>query len=253
MQKVSAIIPSFNEERNIAQAIESVLWADEIIVVDSFSTDTTVDIVTRYENVTLIQHEYENSAAQKNWIIPQAKHDWIFLLDADERVTPQLEKEVKSILNKENIKEVGFWIYRSNDFMGKRLNYSGWQGDKVVRLFKKSCRYENKRVHAEIITDNGTFGALENKLLHNTYHGFDHYIAKLNRYAWWQANDLFKQNKHQITPYHLLVKPIARFLKHFVVQQGFRDGFPGFVISALKAYAVATRYVKLWLLKRDLN
>ena len=252
MQKVSAIIPCFNEEHNIEEAIKSVQWADEIIVIDSFSTDQTPEIAQRFD-VRFVQHEYENSAAQKNWIIPQASHDWIFLLDADERVTPELAQEIASILSQTNISEKGFWIFRSNSFMGRRLKYSGWQGDKVIRLFQKSCRYEAKRVHAEIETTSGDFGVLKHKLLHNTYVGFDHYIKKLNRYAWWQANDLFSKGKHSITPYHILIKPAARFLKHYIVQKGVLDGFPGFVISALQAYAVATRYVKLYLLKKDLN
>ena len=252
MQKVSAIIPCYNEEHNIEAAIDSVKWADEIIIVDSFSTDKTAELAKK-QGVKFIQHEYENSAAQKNWIIPQATYNWVFLLDADERVTPELQKEIQSVLAQGSMKEDGFWLYRSNDFMGKRLRYSGWQGDKVVRLFKRSCRYENKRVHAEIITKNGLFGELNQKLLHNTYVGFDHYIDKLNRYAWWQANDLFVKKKRSVTPYHLLVKPAARFTKHYMIQKGFLDGFPGFVISALQAYAVATRYVKLWLLKRGLK
>ena len=252
MHKVSAIIPCFNEEQNIKAAIESLNWADEIIVVDSFSTDKTPEIAQAM-NVRFIQHEYESPAIQKNWIIPQATHDWVFVLDADERVTKELKVSVQTILSQNEIKENGFWIARSNDFMGKRIKYSGWQGDKVVRLFQKSCRYDDKQVHEEIITSGGNFGTIKTPLLHNTYISFDHYIDKLNRYALWQAKDLLKRNKTSITPFHLLIKPAVRFTKHFVIQKGFLDGFPGFVISALQAYAVATRYVKLWLLKQKIN
>lgn len=252
MYKISAIVPCFNEEQNIEAAIQSVSWADEIIVVDSFSTDKTPEIA-QAQNIRFIQHEYKNPSIQKNWIIPQAKHEWVFLLDADERVTSELKREIQSILSQEKIKEDGFWISRSNDFMGKRLKYSGWQGDKVVRLFHKSCRYDGKHVHEEIVTTSGNFGKLEQKLLHNTYLGLDHYINKLNRYALWQAKDLLESGKTNINPFHLLVKPKVRFIKHYLLQKGFLDGFPGFVVSALQAYAVFLRYVKLWLLKRDLN
>jgi len=100
MQKITAIIPTFNEEVNIKAAIESVLWCDEVIVVDSFSTDKTVEIVKSFPEVRLLQHEYEHSAAQQHWTIPQASHPWIFLLDADERPTPELVTAIKELVNK---------------------------------------------------------------------------------------------------------------------------------------------------------
>ena len=246
MSKITAIIPTFNEEANIGAAIESVLFADEIIVVDSFSTDKTVEIAQRY-NVRLLQHEYLYPAAQKNWTIPQATHEWIVLLDADEVITPSLREE---ILEKVKAKpsEAGFWIFRSNDFMGRRINYSGWQGDKVIRLFKKSmCRYEDKQAHEEIETS-GKVGFLKHKIHHNTYKGFDHYVAKLNRYAWWQAKD-YEKKTGTLTPYHFVIKPWFRFFKHYFIERGFLDGLPGFTISLLQGYAVFTRYVKMWLIR----
>lgn len=248
--KLTAIIPTGNEAHNIEAVIASVSFADEIMVVDSFSTDNTVELAKKHTDF-IIQREYENSASQKNWAIPQANNEWILLVDADERVTPELKEEVLSIINS-NPKEVAFWIYRSNDFMGKRIKYSGWQGDKVIRLFRKSkCKYENKQVHAEIIAD-GKVGFLKNKLLHNTYHGFDNYIKKIDRYAWWQANDLNKK-EITITPFHLIIKPAFRFFKHYIIGRGYLDGLPGFTISYLEAYGVFTRYVKLWLLRRNLK
>lgn len=248
--KLTAIIPTGNEEHNIEEVIQSVSFADEIMVVDSFSTDKTVEKAKKHTNF-IIQREYENSASQKNWAIPQANHDWILLVDADERVTPELKEEVLKIINSDP-EEVGFWIYRSNDFMGKRIQYSDWQGDKVIRLFRKSkSKYENKQVHAEVICD-GKVGYLKNKLLHNTYHGFDKYMDKLNRYAWWQAKDLHKKGKKP-SLFHFVFKPFYRFFKQYILKGGFRDGVPGLVIATLGGYAVFTRYVKLWLLRKNLN
>src|SRR5690606_36198094 len=110
----------------------------------------TIDIVKSFPQVKLLQHQYEHSAAQKNWTIPQASNPWIFLLDADERPTPELVQEIKSVVVS-GTHFSGFWIYRRNHFMGKRINYSGWQSDKVIRLFKiDECQYQNKHVHAEI-------------------------------------------------------------------------------------------------------
>ena len=167
MEKLTAIIPTGNEEHNIVAAIKSVDFADEIMVVDSFSKDATVQLATPLAD-TILQREYENSASQKNWAIPQAKHKWVLLLDADERVAPELKKEVLSIINS-NTDYSGFWIKRQNYFMGKKVRFSGWQGDRVIRLFiRDKCKYENKHVHAEIISD-GKIGSLNNILMHNIF------------------------------------------------------------------------------------
>ena len=151
MEKLTVIVPVGNEAHNIREVLDSVSFADEIMVVDSHSTDDTVAIAKEYTDF-IIQREYQYSASQKNWAIPQASHDWILLVDADERVTPELRDEIQSIL-KENPDPdvVAYWIYRMNHFMGKRIRYSGWQNDKVIRFFRKDkCRYEDKMVHAEI-------------------------------------------------------------------------------------------------------
>jgi glycosyltransferase involved in cell wall biosynthesis len=162
MSKLTAIIPTGNEEHNIREVLESVTFADEIMVVDSFSTDNTVAIAKEYTNF-ILQRDYKYSASQKNWAIPQATHDWILLVDADERVTPELQKEIKHILKNPPQHITGYWIYRMNHFMGERVKYSGWQNDKVIRLFRKDhCKYEDKMVHAEIVTD-GEVGFLKNK------------------------------------------------------------------------------------------
>lgn len=248
MKKLTAIIPTGNEEHNIVEAIQSVDFADEIMVVDSYSTDRTVELAKPL-CTTLLQREYGNSASQKNWAIPQAKHEWILLLDADERVTPDLKEEVFEILKSEP-EEVAFWIKRKNHFMGKPVNYSGWQNDKVIRLFKRDfCKYEDKHVHAEVIA-NGKVGELKNKLYHNTYVGFDQYVEKINRYAWWQARDYDKKVK-KVGFKHLVVKPLARFFKHFILQKGYKDGIVGFTIASMQAYAVRTRYIKLWILRQE--
>ena len=172
MEKISAIIPSFNEEHNIKDAIESCLFADEIIVVDSFSTDGTVSIIKQYPQVKLLQHEYIHSAAQKNWTIPQAAHDWIFLLDADERTNPKLIEEIKSIIQSppNDGDPVAYWIGRDNYFMDKKLEHV-WKGDAVIRLFRKSkCKYEDKHVHAEVLAD-GIISKLNHRMAHDTYKG----------------------------------------------------------------------------------
>ncbi len=251
MEKITAIIPTFNEAHNIEAAIKSVDFADEIIIVDSYSTDNTLELAKKYTDF-ILQRDYEYSASQKNWVIPRATHEWIFLLDADERVTPELRSEILSLLKNPSLTDFsGYWIGRENDFMGRRPRFGGWN-DKVIRLFRKSlCQYEDKKVHAEIIST-GNIGVLKAKLDHNTYVSFDQHIAKLDRYAWWQANDLDKETG-KLTAYHFFIKPSWRFFKHYIIQGGFRDGLVGFVISYLYGYSVFTRYIKIWLLRRGLK
>ncbi|MFN4198601.1 MAG: glycosyltransferase family 2 protein [Flavobacterium sp.] len=252
MEKLTAIIPVGNEEHNIEDVLTSVAFADEIMVVDSMSTDKTVELAKKHTSF-ILQREYGYSASQKNWAIPQASHEWILLVDADERVTPELQKEIQDILkNPPTDDTTGFWIYRENHFMGKRVKYSGWQNDKVIRLFRKSrCRYEDKMVHSEIITD-GKIGYLKNRFYHNKYISFDRHVQKLNRYANWQAID-YNKKTGTLTPYHFVIKPFWSFFKHYVIQQGFRDGVVGITIAYLQSYSVFTRYVKIWLLRKNIQ
>lgn len=248
--KITAIIPTYNEEKHVAQAIESVSFADEILVIDSFSEDKTIEIAKTFD-ITFLQRKFDDFSSQKNFAIAKAKHQWIFILDADERVTPELRKEILSVL-KSKTKKDAYWIFRTYHFMGKKIKYSGWQTDKVIRLFNRDqCKYDGKLVHEEIETSS-EIGFLKSKLEHYSYSGFDHYISKLNQYAWFQAKALHKKGK-KVNPFHIIVKPAFRFFKHYVLRFGFLDGLPGFMIAVLQAYGVLTRYVKLWLLNRKSN
>jgi glycosyltransferase involved in cell wall biosynthesis len=243
MPKISAIIPTFNEAHNIAAAIDSVAFADEVIVVDSFSTDETIAIA-KEKGVRILQREYQNSASQKNWTIPQASYEWIVLLDADERIDENLKNEILKTVGDSDKKEVAYWIKRRNFFMGKEVRYSGWQGDKVIRLFMRDkCRYEEKSVHAEVLAD-GPVGILKNKLIHNTYKDIFHYLEKWDRYTTWSATDRANRGENP-TLYHFLVKPAFRFFQDYVFYRGFLDGIIGFLICALSSMSVFMRSLKV--------
>jgi len=252
MQHLSAIIPTGNEIHNIEEVLASVNFADEILVVDSFSNDGTYEKAKEKAD-KVIRREYKYSASQKNWAIPKAKHEWILLVDADERVTPELRDEILQILkNPSDDNIVGYWIGRNNHFMGKHVRYSGWKNDKVIRLFRKSkCRYEDKLVHAEIIAD-GKVSKLKNKLYHNTYVSLDLYLEKMNRYAWLQAGDYDKKT-NTLTAYHFILKPLWGFFKHYIIQFGFLDGIPGLTIAYIRGYSIFMRYSKIWLLRSNLK
>lgn len=249
MQKVTAIIPTFNEEHNIEAAIASVSWADEIIVVDSFSTDKTIAIA-KEKGVRILQREYEHSASQKNWTIPQASHEWIFLLDADERVDEELKNDVQTVLNNNENEHAAFWIKRRNFFMNSEIKYSGWQGDKVVRLFKRDdCKYEDKSVHAEIIC-NGTIGILKSKLVHYTFKDIFHYLEKWDRYTTMSGSDRAKRGEKP-TLFHFLIKPAFRFFHDYFIKLGILDGLTGFILCTLSSMSVFMRYLKVRQFNQD--
>ena len=169
MRPLSVIITTLNEADNIAAVMASVAGADEILVIDSFSEDDT-RLIAEKNGATVLQRQYLGPADQKNWAIPQARNEWVLILDADERVSPQLWAEIQQVLSKSSIEEDGFWINRQNYFMGQKINYSGWQGDAVIRLIKRDvCRYDDKQVHEEIMTEGVKIARLSQKMDHYTF------------------------------------------------------------------------------------
>ena len=247
MKKITAIIPTLNEEIHIEAAIKSVDFADEIIVIDSFSTDNTVALAENY-NVKIIKRKFDDFSSQKNFAIAQAKHDWIYILDADERVTTEVRTEILSAI--ENPKDyVGFYVRRSFYFCDKKVNYSGFQRDKVIRLFLKDfCKYSGL-VHEKIVA-NGKVSFFKHKIDHFSYRNYDHYISKMNHYAAIRAKELHAKGR-TVNFYHVMIKPAARFFIHYIIRLGFLDGYTGLLVAKTQAYGVLTRYIKLWHLNQN--
>lgn len=242
MKPVTLLIPTFNVADSLERCITSCEGLyDELLIVDSWSTDSTLDIARQF-GARIIQRDYENSASQKNWAIPQAANPWILLLDADEWLRPELHAELRAWRDAAGAdSHDGYWIYRANHFLGRRVRFSGWQGDKVIRLFQRDrCRYAPKQVHSEIVAS-GPIGRLQHRMNHNTFMDIPSWESKLRRYAEWQAGDYDSRTPH-ITPYHTLVKPAWRFFKHFVLRGGILDGYVGYKVSAYAAWAVWLRY-----------
>ncbi|WP_241507614.1 glycosyltransferase family 2 protein [Chryseobacterium piscium] len=172
--KISALLIVFNEEKNIEEALNSVKFADEIIVLDSFSTDKTVDIIkNQFPTVKLYQNKFEDFTKQRNLCISYAKNDWILFLDADERITSELKNEILKEIKKPNTKKA-YFFKRKFFFMGEKVNYSGTQNDKNIRLFKKEVAHydENKRVH-EGLSNLDDPGTLQNYLLHFSFDSYE--------------------------------------------------------------------------------
>ncbi len=238
-KKLTVIIPTLNEEKNIKDCIESVLWADEIIVADSLSTDRTVEIAKEYK-VKIIQKECKYMAEHKNWAMDFASNDWILFIDADERVTQELKNEIIKVL-KENKKCNGFWIYRRSYFLGKKVNYCGWQYDKVLRLFKKKeGKFKDKFVH-EKLEINPPTGYLKNKLIHYTFTNLNNYLIKSINYAKLSALEKAK-NRKKAKWFYFVFYPPFKFLKQYFIYQGFRDGIAGLLLCLLSAFNVFLKY-----------
>lgn len=240
MIKLTVIIPTLNEESNIQRALDSVFFADEIIVIDSYSKDGTVKIL-KNNNVTLLQRKFDDFSSQKNYAIQQASNNWVLMIDADEEVTVELRKEIKNILSKE-LNVVGFYIKRNNFVENKRLKYGGYSS-KIVRLFNKNHCFYKGIVHETILTT----GKLENlvgKINHYTYKDYDQFKKKMNYYAILRAQELFLKG-NRVTLFHSYIKPFVRFLIHYVIKLGFLDGKKGVVFSYLMAYGVSKRYKEL--------
>lgn len=239
---LTVIVPTFNEERNLPDCLASADFADEILVMDSFSTDRTLEIA-RERGARIVQHEYENSAAQKNRAIPLASHPWVLIVDADERVTPELRAEILREL--EAPRAEGYVIPRRNHFLGRRVRFSGWRNDKCLRLFLRDRgRYQDRNVHADVELD-GRVARLRGALEHHTFESFDRYMRKFDRYTAWAARDRAKRTP-EVGFRHLALRPAARFLRQYVFKLGFLDGRTGLVISGLAAFSVFMKYARLW-------
>jgi len=242
---VSGVITSFNEEHNIASCIESLDWCKEIILVDSFSTDRTPEIAQSYDNVRFFQRRYYGAGAQKNWALRHVRHDWVFLLDADERCTSELRDEVIELLG-EDPPYSAFTINRNVYFLGRQIRYSGWQRDRVARLFRRGTAfYEKRRVHSLLHTT-GPAPILKNAIDHHMVdRSFDEYAFRLARYGYWGAAQAWRDGE-RCRPYHVLVRPLWRFLKTFILQRGILDGQIGLVFCLLQSYGTFMKFAILW-------
>jgi glycosyltransferase involved in cell wall biosynthesis len=247
-ESVTALVTTLNEERNIQDCLASVAWADEILLVDSGSTDDTLKIAERFKP-PILKHEYENAATQKNWAIPQAKHDWILVVDADERVSPELKLEIERILLR-GPEHSGYYIKRENYFFGKKISYCGWQRDYVLRLFdRRKGKYEDKRVHADVKLE-GKPGRIEQVLTHYTYRDWNEYFERFGRYTTWAAQDLLEAGKGAGF-FNLFFRPLIRFYKQYIWHGGFFDGRAGLILCMLSAFSVFTKYAKLYRMRKD--
>ena len=249
---VTATIITFNEAANIEAALASLSWADEIIVVDSESTDNTTEIARTFTDKVIVR-PWPGYVAQKNFAAEQASHDWIFSLDADERVTPELAAEVKAALDHDRRdvgesnrpRAAGYRVPRVTFHLGRWMRSTDWYPDYQLRLYdRRRARWAGKYVHESVKVD-GAVADLKSELQHYAYRDLAHHFQTMDRYTTLAARQMFEDGR-RAGFVDLLVHPPAAFFRNYVLRGGFRDGVPGLIVSAMNARYVGLKFAKLW-------
>jgi glycosyltransferase involved in cell wall biosynthesis len=244
---VTVTIITRNESAHIEACLASVDWADERLVIDCGSTDDTVALAER-AGARVVLHDWPGYAAQKNFAASQAANDWILSVDADERVTPDLAREIRQLMQSEPAPP-GFRIPRLTWHLGRWFRTTDWYPDHQLRLYdRRRGRWKTRRVHESVDVD-GTAGQLAHHLQHYAYRDIAHHLDTMNRYTTLAAEDLFESGR-RVGASDVIVHPIAAFLRNYVLKRGIVDGVPGLIVSAMNAFYVFLKIAKLWELGR---
>jgi glycosyltransferase involved in cell wall biosynthesis len=247
LPKVSVTVITKNEAANIAAAIGSVAWADEVLVVDCGSTDATVDIA-RARGARVLHRDWHGFADQKNFAAGQASHDWILSLDADERVTPMLAEEIKALIVSEP-SHAGYRIPRVSYYLGRWIRTTDWYPDTQLRLYDRTRgRWGLRRVHESVAVE-GAAGRLKHEIQHWPYRDIAHHIDTMNRYTTLAAEEMFEEGGRAGVG-AIVTLPAAAFARNYLLRRGFTQGTTGLVVSVLNSYYVLLKFLKLWELQR---
>jgi glycosyltransferase involved in cell wall biosynthesis len=242
---VSGVVTCFNEERNLRACLESLAWCDEIVVLDSFSTDRTPEIARSFPRVRFLERAYYGAAAAKNFALDQTRHPWAFILDADERCTPALEREIEARLAGDRV-HGAYTIRRRCFFLGREIRFSGWRNDRVVRLIRRgAARHANSRVHPKVIVD-GEAPTLAAPLDHYMIEDFHAYLLRMVKYGQWGAAQAWREGRGASAFADVLFRPLWRFFRTYVLQLGFLDGGVGIAFCLCQAFASYAKWSLLW-------
>jgi glycosyltransferase involved in cell wall biosynthesis len=245
MARLSVVLITLNEERNIDRCLGSVAWADEIIVVDSFSTDETI-ARARAHTPVILQHVYDGDIRQRERGFALATGEWLFYIDADEEVTPELRDEILAVMRDPSAK-AGYSVPRRVMVFGRWILHGGWYPDMTFRLFRKDAyRSELAEVHGGFTVD-GEKGALRGELLHYTYADIEQYLAKMNDYTSLQVSNKLASHPSVRPGWgKILLSPVSHFLRAYISRKGYKDGIHGFLLAALGALYTFALYAKIW-------
>jgi (heptosyl)LPS beta-1,4-glucosyltransferase len=246
--KLSVTVITKNEAGDIAAALESVAWADELLVVDSHSTDDTVSIARRYTERVEVR-DWPGYVAQKNYAASAASHDWILSLDADERVTPELAAEIRRTLAAGLPDHAGYRIPRVTWHLGRWIRSTDWYPDPQLRLYdRRAARWQGRYVHESVAVD-GPVGRLRGELQHYAYRDISDHLETIDRYSTYAAREMNERGR-RASWLDLIAHPPLAFLRNYLIRGGIADGVPGLIISAMNAHYVLLKFAKLWDLRR---
>lgn len=245
---ISVVIITKNEEKNIRRCLESVKWADEIVLIDSQSTDRTTAIVSEF-GARIYSPVWRGYGAAKREGVDRARGRWVLSIDADEVVTAGLATEIRQVISNGSDLN-GYYVVRRTNFLGRWILHCGWYPDHVLRLFKKSEGNFNDAVIHERAVVNEPIGYLKGEILHYSYPTMELYLEKSNHYTTVGAREAFRKGK-RAGFFAIVIKPLGSFIRHYIIKQGFRDGLEGFVLSVLSSVAVLVKYLKLRNLYRN--
>jgi glycosyltransferase involved in cell wall biosynthesis len=244
--RVTATVITFNEAANLPAALASLSFADEIVVVDSESTDDTVAVARQHTDKVFVR-PWPGYVAQKNFAATQASHDWILSLDADERVSPALATEIRSALARGEVGMAGYRIPRVTYHLGRWIRSTDWYPDYQLRLYdRRAARWAGRHVHESVKAD-GAVGRLRGEILHYAYRDLSHHLQTMDRYTTLAARQMLEDGR-RAGFWDLAVHPPAAFFRNYILRGGFRDGVPGLIVSAMNAHYVGIKLAKLWTL-----
>ena len=248
MPRLSVVVITRNEAANIRAALESARWADELVVVDSGSTDDTLRIARELAD-RVTAHGWEGYGAQKNHAAGLAAHDWILSLDADERVSPALAREIRSLLDSEPAAR-GYRCPRVTRYLGRWIRSTDWYPDLQLRLYdRRAARWNDRLVHESVVVD-GPVGRLRGELEHHAYRDVSHHVQTIDRYTTLAARQMRREGR-RAGWIDLAARPPAAFLRNYVLRGGLRDGARGLIVSLLNASYVFLKFLKLWERQRN--
>ena len=242
--KISACIITFNEEVNIRRCLESVEWCDEIVILDSFSNDKTLEICREYTD-KIFQHKWMGYVGQRNLIREKASCEWVFYLDADEEISNELQSEILERLEGNMKNTVGYQFPRRVQYLGRWVLHGEWYPDIKLRLFKKSCgKSVGSEPHDYVVVD-GVVKTLRYPINHYTYSGIEDHLKTANNFTSIAANEKFKKGVH-CSWLSIFFRAHWRFMRGYILKAGFLDGKRGLLIAVISSFSVFIKYTKLW-------
>lgn len=241
MPKLSVVVLTKNEERNIRDCLERIKWADEIVIIDDFSQDRTLEIAREFTN-KIFKNKMEGFGPQRNFGIDKAQGDWICFFDADDRVSPELREEILNTLK--NPEYNAYQIYQKSNYLGKWIRYCGWYSAVMKLLKKNKARFtDDKAVEKPIVE--GNIGYLKNPVFHLGYPDISTHMRKISLYSKYEAEQMIKKGK-RFRWSDLVLRPLTKFIQKYFYLQGYREGIHGFILSIMSSFYVFLIYSLIW-------